>query len=187
MSRNPRLKLLAAVAALAALPTLAAAHNYTYVEGGYLNVDTGDDDESGFRLAGSGDVHPNLALIGEYAQVDEADLFSAGALFHTPLNRNFDWTAGATYEHVDTDAVEDGGYGLRTGLRWQTSDARFELAPEVRYVDIEDDATSLRLGALYTLTSALDLQGAVQGGDDDRYELGLRYNIGPRLTAAKTP
>lgn len=181
MSLNPRLKL-AAVAVLAALPTLAAAHNYNFVEGGYVSLDDdADGNESGFRIAGSGDVHPNLALIGEYGNVDDIDVISAGALFHTPINPEFDWTAGATYERVDAGDEED-GYGLRTGLRWQTADARFELNPEVRYVDVVDDGTSVRLGALYALNQNLDLQAAIQEGDDDRLEAGVRYNFGPRKT-----
>jgi len=177
----------AAAAALIALPTHAAAHSYTYLEGGYLNRDFGADDESGFRIAGSGDIARNIALIGEYADTGDVDQISAGGLFHTPINNQLDFTAGATFEHVDVGSADDSGFGLRSGVRWQTTDGRFELAPEVRYLDVFDDTdTALRLGALYGLTPALDVIGAVQGaGDDDRYEVGLRYNFVPRTLAAR--
>jgi len=188
MKSNPRFTKLAAVAALAALPTLAAAHNYSYLEGGYVNRDnygTNDDNENGFRIGGSGDVHSNVALIGEYGSTGDIDQISAGAQFHAPINPMLDFTAGATAEHVDIDSADDTGYGLRSGVRWQTADGRFELWPEVRYIDVfDDDATSARLGGAVAVNNALDVTAAAQGGDDDRYEVGLRYNFGPRLTTA---
>ncbi|PPE72148.1 hypothetical protein C3942_19825 [Solimonas fluminis] len=184
MKTLTRTRLLIAAGALAAMPGLAAAHNYTYLEGGFLNRDYGPDDESGFRIAGSGDIHRNVALIGEYADTGDLEQISAGALFHTPLNNILDFTAGATYEHIEFGPADDNGFGLRTGLRWQNADGRLELAPEIRYVDFgDDDDTSLRVSGLYGLTPQLDLVAAVQGaGDDDRLEAGLRYNFGPRLT-----
>lgn len=188
MTLTTRTRMLVVAGALAALPTLAAAHSYTYLEGGYLNRDFGADDESGFRIAGSGDIAPNIALIGEYADTGDVDQISAGGLFHTPVNNQLDFTAGATFEHADVGPADDNGFGLRSGVRWQTADGRLELAPEVRYLDVFDDTdTSLRVGALYGLTPELDLTGAVQAaGDDDRYEVGLRYNFEPRrLSAAR--
>ncbi|HSW15208.1 MAG TPA: hypothetical protein VLI06_20330 [Solimonas sp.] len=187
MKSNAPIRKFAAAAALIALPTLAAAHSYTYVEGGFLNRDYGRDDESGFRIAGSGDIVPNIALIGEYADTGDVDQISGGGLFHTPVNSQLDFTAGATLEHIDVGSADDTGFGLRSGLRWQTADGRFELAPEVRHIDVFDDSdTSLRLGALYGLTPALDVVGAVQAaGDDDRLEAGLRYNFVARRMAAR--
>lgn len=186
MKTFPRIHLLIAAGALAVLPSLANAHSYTYVEGGFLNRDFGADDDSGFRVAGSGDIAPNLALIGEYADTGDLEQISAGGLLHTPLNDTLDFTAGATYEHVEFGNGDDNGFGLRTGLRWQNADGRLELAPEVRYLNFEDDDTSLRVAALYGLTNQLDLVGAVQGaGDDDRIEAGVRYNFVPRRVSAR--
>ncbi|AXQ27692.1 hypothetical protein D0B54_02980 [Solimonas sp. K1W22B-7] len=186
MKALTRTRLILAAGALAALPGLAAAHSYTYVEGGFLNRDFGADDESGFRIAGSGDIHQNIALIGEYADTGDLEQISAGGLFHTPLNNTLDFTAGATYEHIEVGSFDDNGFGLRTGLRWQNADGRLELSPEIRYLDIaDDDDTSLRVSGLYGLTPKVDLVAAVQAaGDDDRVEAGLRYNFAPRRVSA---
>ncbi len=169
-------------AATLLLPLSAFAHNYTYLEGGYLHRDYGPEDDSGFRIGGSGSVHDNVALIGEYTNVGDLDTISAGALFHTPLTNEIDLNLGATYEHVDAGPWDDSGYGLRGGVRWQLIE-RFELNPEVRYVDIgPGNDTSLRLAGLFAVTPELELQAALQGGDDDRVEIGARYNFGPRIT-----
>ncbi|MDM4768863.1 hypothetical protein [Solimonas sp. SE-A11] len=184
MKALTRTRLMIAAGALAALPGLAAAHNYTYVEGGFLNRDFDGYDESGFRIAGSGDIHKNIALIGEYNDTDDLEQLSLGALFHTPLNNSVDLTAGATYERFEFGSADEDGFGLRGGVRWQNADGRLELSPEIRYIDIDGyDDTSLRLTGLYGLTPKVDLVAAVQGaGDDDRLEAGVRYNFGPRLT-----
>jgi hypothetical protein len=164
-------------------PTLAAAHNYTYVEGGFIDRDTGLDRDAGFRIAGSANVASPIALFGEYADTGDFSQLSAGALFHTPLNSVLDLVAGGSIEHADTGSRDDTGFGIRGGVRWQLIAARLELNPEIRHVDVLDDSgTSVRLAALYRVARRLDVQGAVQGGDDDRFELGLRYNFGPRLT-----
>lgn len=160
-------------------PTLVAAHNYTYIEGGFVDLDNEHYDDSGLRIAGSADIAPPIALIGEYADVDRWEQLSAGALFHKPLNRDLDLNLGATLEQLDLGHADDTGYGLRAGLRWRPPTlSGLEFAPEVRYLDVfEEEFASLRIGALFRLAPALDLQGAVQGGDDDRVEVGLRYNF----------
>lgn len=175
-------KAVAATAALLLLPLSAVAHNYTYVEGGFLNRDYGNNDDSGFRIAGSGSIANNFALIGEYSDVGDLDQLSAGGLFHTALTNDVDLNLGATFEHVDAGPVDDSGYGLRAGLRWGLM-PRLEMSPEIRYTDVFGSKdTSARLSGLFAFTPQLDLQAALQGGDDDRVEVGLRYNFGPRVT-----
>lgn len=169
-------------AAALLLPLSALAHNYNYLEGGYVNRDYGPEDDSGFRIAGSGLVHDNVALIGEYTNVGRLDTISAGAIYRAPISNYIDINVGATFEHVDAGPWDDSGYGLRGGVRWQLT-RNLELHPEVRYVDIgPGNDTSLRLAGLFGVTPELDLQAALQGGDDDRLELGVRYNFGPRVT-----
>lgn len=172
---------LAAVAALAAIlaaPT-ASAFNYTYVEGGYVDVEIDGFDDSGLRAAGSFGVAPNVALIGEYADVGDLSQMSLGAIYHAPLMPTLDWFAGGSYENVDIDNYDDdSGFGLRGGLRWKLPALPLELIPEVRYVDVFDDAlTSLRVTGLFTILPMLDLQAAIQTGDDDRLELGARFSF----------
>lgn len=166
-------------------PAAAFAHNYNYLEGGYLHRNQAGD-EDGFRMNGSFDVLYPIAVFAEYDDVDDFDELSLGGLWHTPLTHTVDLNLGASYEHYGHDhGGGDSGYGLRGGVRWMVPDTALELDPELRYVDIahdRGDGTSLRLGALYRLTTAFDVQAAVQGGDDDRVEAGLRYNFGPRMT-----
>lgn len=171
-----RLFTLAAVA-LVALPAAAMADDYTYVEGGFLNRDNGRADDSGLRIAGSGSVTPDLALIGEYADTDDFEQFSTGAIFHAPIQRELDWFAGATIEFADAGPVDDTGFGLRGGLRWHFARA-FELSPEIRHVELFDSGdTSLRVAGLFRVAPQLDVQAALQGGDDDRFEAGMRYTF----------
>lgn len=178
MEKQKMLKRLPLAALL--LPLAASAHNYTFVEGGYVSRDNGGaEDDSGVRIAGSGAVAPNLAVIGEYADTGDFEQLSGGLEFHTPLNPILDLTLGGTLESVEAGNADDTGYGLRAGLRWQVGNTPLELTPGVRHIDVFDnDATSMRLGALFAVTNALDLQGAIQGGDDDRVEMGVRYNFG---------
>lgn len=161
------------------LPMAASAHNYTFVEGGYVSRDTGAEDDAGVRIAGSAPIAPNLAIIGEYADTGPFEQLSAGVEFHTPMNPILDLTLGATLESIEAGRADETGLGLRGGLRWQVANTPLELNPGIRYVDVFDESsTSLRMGALFAMTRELDLQGAIQGGDDDRVELGVRYNFG---------
>lgn len=164
-------------ATLIALPGAATAFDYTWLEGGYLSRDNGRVDESGLRIAGSAAVAPAVALIGEYADTDDFEQFSAGAIYHAPIRPDLDWFAGGTLEFADAGRNDDTGYGLRGGLRWHFAKA-FEMSPEIRHVELFDSGdTSLRLAGLFRVTPALDVQAALQGGDDDRFEAGVRYNF----------
>jgi len=171
--------ILSLAAAVAAAPAAASAFDYSYAEGGYIYRDAYDQSGSGVRLAGSLAVLDNLAAFGELSTNDHLDQFGVGALFHSPLQRNLDFFGGASIEHADNGHDSDTGIGLRAGLRWVAL-PKLELAPEVRYVSALDGATSLRLNAVYDIAPHVMVQGAVQVGDDQRFELGLRYDFGGR-------
>lgn len=181
MFRAPIRNALAAVSTVAALlaAPAASAFNYTYVEGGYGDIDIDYYDDSGFRLAGSFDVAPQVALIGEYADWGDLSQLSLGAIFHAPIQKDLDFFAGGTFERVDLDGYDDDtGFGLRAGLRWQIPNLPVQLIPEVRYLDVADDTlTSFRVTGLFTIAPRLDLVAGLQSGDDDRLELGARYNF----------
>ncbi|SER08022.1 hypothetical protein SAMN04488038_11576 [Solimonas aquatica] len=164
-------------AAAVAVPALASAYDYSYVEGGYLNRDQ-PGDESGVRVAGSFDIAKPVALFAEYDSVDYFDQFSIGGLYHQPFQRGMDLVLGVSLEHVEYDHNSDTGIGLRAGVRWTLPQTKLELNPELRYVSAGDeDGLSLRVGALFPITPKLKLQGGVQFGDDDRFDLGLRYEF----------
>lgn len=170
--------LAAGLTVLAAAP-VASAIDYTYLEGGYVSIDRGRNDDSGLRIAGSLGLASRVALIGEYADADDYRQLSAGALFHAPMSGQWDLVLGATLEEVDAGRVDDTGFGLRAGARWRQAASRLQLEPELRVIEVFDDtATSLRVGGQFELKPRLDLAGALQGGDDDRFELGVRYRFG---------
>lgn len=169
------------------LPAVVLAHDYDFVEGGYVNVDfdRGDDD-AGLRLAGSLDLGEPLAVIGEYVDTGDFAHLTAGALFNTALDDALDLIGGFTLDHIDLPRDDDLGMGLRGGLRWLAlhsgqNPGRLETGVELRHIFIFDDSvTSIRGNALFRIAEPLDVQVALQFGDDDRMELGLRYYFAAR-------
>jgi hypothetical protein len=171
----------AALAALSLLPAVAAASDYTYIEGGFIDRHDYGHDGAGGRIAGSFDLPLlPLAIIAEYDGTSHLDQEDIGAVFHVPVLPTLGVFGGATLEHADREGDTNTGVGVgaRAGVRWRTIPA-LELDPELRWVHLfHTDETSVRLNALYNLAPHFDLQGAVQAGDDRRFEVGLRYVFG---------
>lgn len=178
MAIQSTLSVLAPACLLAiAAPGVAVAHNYTYVEGGFISRDTHRVDDSGLRIAGAFAATPQVAAIGEFTDTGDLDQLSVGAIYHTPVDSMIDLYGGATLEFADYGRDDDTGFGLRTGLRWKFAQ-HFELNPEIRHTDVLDHSdTSLRLAGLFNFAPNLSAQAALQGGDDDRFEAGLRYDF----------
>lgn len=169
---------LTAATALTLLPMAASAFSYNYIEGGYLHRDNDFSDEGGFRLGGSFDIAPQIGVFGEYANVNSYDQITAGMQFHTAINEVLDFTAGASAEHFTGSGDSNTGFGLRSGVRWSVVPGQWEVNPEVRYVRVDGvDLTSARVGGLYHINKKFAINAALQGGDDDRIEAGLRYNF----------
>lgn len=165
---------LAMMAAGLSLPVAAA--DYRYLDGGVVDRDGSD---MGLRMAGSGELTPPLAAFGEIVDAGQYEQLSAGLMFHTPFGPGVDFNAGASLEAVDTGRNDDTGLGARAGLRWLVPESRgLELSPEVRHVMVFNDViTSVRAGALFPIAPRFHMLGALQAGDDDRIELGLRYSF----------
>ena len=177
---NPaRARQAAALAVMTLLPAVASAADYTYIEGGFIDRHDYGQSGAGGRVAGSVDLPLlPLAIIAEYDGTDGLHQVDAGAIFHVPIVPTVNLFGGATIEHGDRSGDTSTGVGARAGVRWRTL-PNLELSPELRYVHLYgDNQTSIRLNALYTIAPHLDLQGAIQGGDEQRYEVGLRYNFG---------
>jgi hypothetical protein len=182
MFNSARRLQLAALATLSLLPTLAAAADYTYVEGGFLFRHDYGSEAGGGRAAGSLDLPLlPLAIIAEYDGTGHLSQFDAGAIFHLPIAPGFSVFGGATLEHADNYSSSDTGAGLRGGIRWRAA-STVELSPEFRYIHLyHRDQASVRLNGLLNIAPHLDLQGAVQVGDDQRYEVGVRYSFDSAL------
>ena len=177
--------LLLAGLALAALPLIATARDYSYLQAAvYAHEDTdatdgvpnrGDRPE-GYRVAGQLALPTRpLAYFSEYAHTDVLEQWSVGLLYHRPLWFSLDLTAGASVEFEDM--TDEQGYGLRAGLRWWPLGQRLELSPEVRHEELFEAATSGRLTATLLLRQRLYAEAAAQAGDEERYLLGLRYAL----------
>ncbi|WP_292997936.1 hypothetical protein [Nevskia sp.] len=174
--RVPAITALALIPALA--PGLATAADYNYIEGGFLLRDNYGSSEGGFRVGGSVELTGPLAAYSEFTTNNDVNQFSVGAVFHNPITREVDWFAGGGLEYVDVGNTDDLGFGLRGGIHW-TPSKLVTLTPELRYYDaVGDGQFSARLSGSYNLTPQFALVAAVQGGDDDRFEAGIRYRFG---------
>ncbi len=163
------------IAASLAVPMAVGAHDYSYVEGGYVSVDRGRDEDGGLRIAGSVPFTAAANGFAEFSDTGDFQQLSIGGQWHTQIATHLDFTAGASLEYVDSGPADDTGLGLRAGLRWLSPNGRFEVNPEIRSVEVFDDrATSLHVAGLAALSPTISAIAAVQGGDDGRVELGLR-------------
>ncbi len=166
---------LAGMAAGTTLAFASAAHDYSFAEGGYVSVDRGRDDDSGLRLAGSLPINAQFNAFAEFLDTGSYSQAEVGAQWHRPIAPRLDVTAGLSIANVDVDSTDDSGIGLRAGLRWLSPNRQFEINPEIRSLEVFDDrVTALRLSGLVALSPGFHALATVQGGDDDRLELGLR-------------
>ena len=169
------IKALALATAVVLVPTMASAADYNLVEGGFIQRDNYGRSDAGVRIAGMGDVVDALAVYGEFSSNDELNQFSTGLLFHAAINGEVDLFGGGGLEYVDVGPNEEVGFGLRGGARWSPSNT-IEFTPELRYYNAFDRGeVSLRLGGAYHINPRFALVAALQGGDDDRAEAGIRY------------
>ena len=102
--------------ALLWLPGLATAHNYSYLEGGYLGLDNELEEADGLFLGGSYGLFNHLAVIAEWDTAGDYDQLGAGVQYHRSLTEPLDLTLGATVEQLSVNADDDTGYGLRAGF-----------------------------------------------------------------------
>jgi hypothetical protein len=189
--------IMAAVAAAALVPLAATAGpSYTYVEGGYRNV---DGDLDGFFAGGSIAVMPQLHVMGDFSRITDspirADQLRALVGFNHAFTPNTDlvlrggWTQIRDRSSFDdvTDAdlatLRDSGFVAEAGVRAMLTDG-IELNGFVKHQDIEARDTSLAVGGVFGFTPALGVTGNVEFFDDDTvYEVGLRFSFGaPRTT-----
>lgn len=178
--RFNRMAQLLAPCLMLALPALAAAADeprYTYAELGYVNTDYDDIDVDGdgFRIGGSYALHRNVHLVAGYEDVGldrgfDATAWNAGIGLNFPLRPGLDAVGRARYIDFELDTPGGGdpdedGYGLE-GLVRAMIGPQLELNGGVRYVDIEDDETSLVIGGLYEVAKNFAISAELDFGDD---------------------
>ena len=186
------------VTALIAFSASAGAlgFDYNYFSVGYqrLNLDDGfiDVDGDGFGVDGSFAINENFFIFGSYGMGEfeeqgitvDVDTLSAGIGWHTPLTDKVDFVTGLSYEYVDVGAsgfgsVDENGYGLGVGLRFQASEA-IELNGGINYIDYGDgDDTGFGVGLLYGVSENVDIGVSADWAEDSSaYGLNGRFYFG---------
>ncbi len=159
------------------VPSQAAAEpRYTYGEIGYINADFDDIDEDGdgYGIGGSYALHRNFHLVAGYQDIElggnndyNSLLLGAGANF--PLRPGLDAVGRAAWinSEVDVGPVSDDedGYGLEGGVRMMIN-PQLELNGFARYVDLDEDDTSLVIGGLYEIARNVAVGADLEFSDD---------------------
>jgi Ax21 family sulfation-dependent quorum factor len=178
---------LIALALAALLPLSAQADDklsYTYVEGGYVNV---DGDADGFGVRGSFEFgQSNFYGFGSYAQVEvdntniDVDNTEIGFGYAHGLSDNVDLISELAYVNADADGFGDvDGYRASVGIRGSFSDS-FEGLVKANYTDGDefDGDFSGTIGAQYKFTQTWGVTGEVTFGDNsETYMVGLRASF----------
>lgn len=179
---------LIALALAALLPLSAQADDklsYTYVEGGYVNLDS---DADGFGVRGSFEFgQSNFYGFGSYAQVEvdgtniDIDNTEIGVGYAHGLSDNLDLISELAWVNADADGFSDvDGYRTSVGIRGSFSD-NFEGLLKANYTDGSDfdGEFSGTIGAQYKFTQTWGVTGEVTFGDNntETYLLGLRASF----------
>ena len=181
---------LLALALLATLPLAAQADDklsYTYVEGGYVNLQgDGGFDADGFGVRGSFEFGDSgFYGFGSYAQVEvdntnfDIDNTEIGVGYGHGLSDNLDLIAEAAWLNSDAGVADADGYRASVGLRGSFSE-NFEGLLKANYIDGDefDGDFSGTLGAQYKFTQTWGVTGEVEFADGgETYLLGLRASF----------
>ena len=186
------LRSVALAGALAAAPLAAHADgfDYSFVEGGYaqLDVDGVSGNLDGFFLRGSVEITERLFVSADYLDTSgsgaDTQLYSIGLGGSFPLSNALDLTGRVAYVGTEVDASgfggDDDGFSVGAGLRGRLGEG-FELEGKVTYYDFSDsgDDTSFGLAARYFFTDQLAVGAEYEDFDDaSLWGLGIRYSFG---------
>ncbi|MGD8830093.1 MAG: porin family protein [Pseudomonadales bacterium] len=183
--------LLCPVLAFAAQPPAEIRYDYVDVGVTFGEVDTvgNDIDFSSFDVAGSWDIHKNIALIGRIG-VGEIDVpgdidtseVSFGINPHFPLTDKIDLIIPVAIEWADYDgrgfSDDDTGYSIGVGIR-ALPNPQWEFSGGFRHVDIFDNTEQSVLGsARWHINELFSLSvGAEFGDDTSAVRFGGRFSF----------
>jgi hypothetical protein len=180
-----------ALAAAVGLPNEASAWEgdirYTYVEGGYQQVDIDDfGDGNGLYFGGSMRVHDSAFLRAEYNYADpgrgtDVRTLELAAGVRYAMTRDADAVLQVGYLDGKVDSrfgdFNDDGFFVSGGIRWLITEL-IELNAALRYVDLDRSGSdwTFTVGGLVNLGEHLALTGGFEFLDGaDILKVGLRY------------
>lgn len=195
-----------AFASLALAPAIAGAAasqktssiSYDYVEGSFGELDEAD----AIYLGGAMGIDKQFAVVGSLGIIDadfvEATVLRGGALFHIPVEKNFDvfgalelaWT---DYETPSTTIVmppfapvtvpgggdNDIGFIATGGARFKVQD-NLELEGKLTMMEVDpfDDGIGITVGGRFFIDKQLSFAGGfASDAEFDGLWINLRYNL----------
>jgi Ax21 family sulfation-dependent quorum factor len=176
-----------ALALTAALPFGASAAdlNYSYIEGGYTEVDLDfGPDADGLAVGGSAALSESIHMFGSYSSVDvtgiggDLDLWRLGLGWNRGINDSNDLVVRANYVELDGPGGSVDGWEAEVGLRSALTQ-KFETYVGLGYFDGGDfdGETYGKLGAQYKFNQTWGLAASATFGDG-----ADEYFIGPRIS-----
>jgi len=178
---------LIALALATLIPLSAQADDklsYTYVEGGYVNV---DGDADGYGVRGSFEFgDSNFYGFGAYSSVEidntsiDVDSTQIGVGYAHGLTNNADLISELSWVNTDVDGFGDAdGYRASVGIRGSFSD-NFEGLVKANWTDgsdIDGDFSGT-IGAQYKFTKIWGVTGEIEFADGgETYMVGLRASF----------
>lgn len=170
--------------------------NYDYIEVDYISIDDFstrgnlDPDLDGFRVKGSMDIDPNLALIGSigYAGENNVDLtmISFGTAYHQKLEKTqlkqSDFSIYAEIERWDVEIDNAKGdkddIGLHAGAAFRIKVVeKFEIFGDLSVRTTMDNDMAAEVGGRYAFTPRLHGVASIEISDADTLAAGLRYYL----------
>ncbi len=172
-----------ATPAFAASKANASPFSYNYAQLSYVDLDAGFD---GFKIEGSFDINPTLALTTSYLSTDkknylEYDVFTLGLAYHQRLvdMPKADLVLHGEFERSHASHVHsDNENGVRIGamLRYQVQ-KNIETFGDLSYSSLYDNDLALTAGINLALNQQFSVVAAVELSDNDMLLLGIRMQL----------
>jgi hypothetical protein len=197
--RTGILTIVTAACALGPGAASAADPGYTFIEGGYqdVDIDRPDADGDGFTFRGSVAITPMFHVFGGYSSSDldrsgplggsvDYDYWELGAGLHYALTERVHFVSEASYINTEIDfadgKIDDDGYGLYAGIR-RHFQVPFQLEGGVKYVDVGDagEDVLMKLAAHYFFTEQWAAGLSLDLGDDSTvWGINFRWQLPQR-------
>lgn len=155
--------------------------NYSYVQGGYLNI---DGDLDGWGLSGSVNLgESNFYGFAGFTNIESGfiETTQIGVGYHHSISDSADLIAELGYVSGDVlgGLLSNDGYSVAVGFRNAFSD-NVEGILKVNYVDFSgaDGEFSVQTGLVYHVNENIGIVGGVEFADNvNTFALGLRGNF----------